>query len=125
MERITLHRSHALGVYLQRVVGVPEVQFHDHPWRMVALVLAGGYVERVLTPGLIELERPVNWFSRHSPSSFHTLVSAKQGTWVLVLTRQKEKPRGFLDVMMDGQAEYVVPNPIATEPPADSEHLVV
>lgn len=125
IERVTLLRSRSFGVYVQRVVGAPEVQFHDHPWHMVSMVLAGGYVERVLAPGLVEHERRINWFNRHTPSSFHTLVSASKGTWMLVLTRQKLKPRGFLDTIQDGQAEYVVPSPTSCKPGEKPKQLIV
>jgi hypothetical protein len=67
--------------------------FHDHPWRFISIILAGGYHERtpkgcVWYPAGSVLFRPATW--RHR-------VEIEEGAtaWSLVITGPKQREWGF------------------------------
>lgn len=129
LHRFTLYRSKRFGIYLQKIVGKPAAQFHNHPWRLVTVVLTGSYQERYLGVGLIEHQRTVRWLSRKAPNDFHIVDGAAPRTWTLVFTRQQVQARGFLSGVNGDQAEYVTPSPLAVNGKgkgrADDEHFIV
>lgn len=116
MLQLPLFSAGRLRIQLQRIVGQPAQQFHNHPHTALVIVLSGGYLEKRLAPGLEEMaEREVRWFNLVKPDTFHHRVSVTPGTWVLVFSGKSSGKRGFLGSLDGGQAEYIVPGePIKT-----------
>jgi len=112
LERYYVGRVLGWTVYLHRFVSSdPERHLHNHPWRhSLALVLAGGYVEDVVTNlcawssgGVLTERRKVRWFNAIQGAKFHRISAAQPGTWTLfahgprqVLPDGLEKGWGFL-----------------------------
>lgn len=78
--------------YLHRFVSADaERHMHNHPYDCTALVLAGSYVEDVVTDicphagasGCVTKSQRVRWFNRIDGAKFHRIRDAAPGTWTL------------------------------------------
>lgn len=92
MTRFRIFRTRLLNVYVHHFTrGDLDPCFHDHPWRFVTLILAGGYMEvmprgtRWRPPGTL-LYRP----AKHA----HRVVTDRPA-WSIVVTGQKVRRWGF------------------------------
>ncbi len=79
-------------IYLHHIVRSDrDREFHDHPWKFVAIILWGGYTEETskgrefIRPGRI-ISRPATWQHR---------VQLDKPSWSLVFTGKKERSWGF------------------------------
>lgn len=88
-------------VYLHRFVSADGDRFlHDHPFRSVAVVLSGGYVEERLLaldlPTPLVRCRAVRWLNFLAPRTFHRIARVDAGTWTLFIHSPHRKSWGFL-----------------------------
>ena len=101
LTRWTLYRTKRHRIFLHRMSG-PDLDrhLHHHPWKAMALILRGGYIERVHTPGTGyhgthqhrtgDLNQ-LDWSGYHK---IHALTS--DTTWTLLFAGAKERSWGFL-----------------------------
>lgn len=104
LERYFVATFWGLKIYLHRFVsGDGDLEVHDHPWWAVAICLAGGYEEDVVT----KLDPNFGWFYRSRrirvgsinlipPHKFHRITSTRRDTWTLFICGRAVKGWGFL-----------------------------
>lgn len=92
MVRYRLVKSPWFSLYLHEFIrGDVDPCLHDHPWRFVTLILAGGYTEHLwgghtrYRPAGTLLYRPAKW--RHRVET--------DGAWSLVLVGRRVRRWGF------------------------------
>lgn len=100
LERYLLARWRGRHVYLHRFVsGDGDQEVHDHPWRALAIVLAGSYVEhRAHLSGRAGILGPMRWVSWVNFIGLHTLhriISTEPNTWTLFIAGRRRKGWGF------------------------------
>jgi len=101
LERYYLGRIGPVTAYLHRFVGRDgDEETHDHPWRAVSIVLAGGYTEERARlngdqPPLIRLRR-VRRGNALALHSLHRIAETAPDTWTLFLHGPHRKRWGFV-----------------------------
>ena len=104
LERYYVGRIGPVTAYLHRFVGRDgDQETHDHRWRAVSLVLAGGYTEERARlngdqPPLIRLRR-VRWVNALALHSLHRIAETAPDTWTLFLHGPHRKRWGFVRYM--------------------------
>jgi len=101
LERYLLARLGPLTVYLHRFVAPDgDAEVHDHPWRALSVVLAGGYVEERATldgaAGLRVRLRRVRWANWIAPQALHRIAAVQPDTWTLFIIGRHRKGWGFI-----------------------------
>lgn len=89
------------ALYLHRLTA-PDSRptLHDHPWKFLAVVLRGGYVERRLDPTTMEVNEShrVRWFNHMRTSDAHAIVTLDRNpTWTLLLVGKRQRTWGYLE----------------------------
>lgn len=114
LERYFLLRAGPFTVYLHRfVAGDGDEEVHDHPWRALALCLAGGYREERAV-----LDSQQGWqstFRRIRPGwvnllglrSFHRIERTELETWTLFAHGNRRKGWGFLRTSVNDAGERI------------------
>lgn len=91
MRRFKLLKTRWFHVYLHEILRSDEPCLHDHPWRFITLILAGGYTEH-LRDGHSRWRPPGTFLYR--PAKFARRVETR-GAWSLVVVGQRVRPWGF------------------------------
>ena len=92
MKRWKLLRTPWFNIYLHEFIrGDVDNCLHDHPWRFVTLILAGGYVEHL--PDGKQRHRPAGSFLYRPAKWRHRVETA--GAWSLVVVGRRMRPWGF------------------------------
>lgn len=121
LERYYLGRLGPVTAYLHRFVGRDgDAETHDHPWRALSLVLAGGYTEDRARlngdqPPQIR-QRRVRWGNVLWLHSLHRIAETEPDTWTLFLHGPRRKRWGFVryiqpDASSSGGSLYHQPFP--------------
>lgn len=113
MYRYKLLRTRFGNLYLHEIVrSDSDLCLHDHPWRFVTLILAGGYWEE-LAGGHWRWRSPGTLLYR--PAKFAHRIEVDRPAWSLVWVTPKVKPWGFFQ--RDGWKpwNYGDPRPICGE----------
>ena len=87
------------ALYLHRM-DAPDSRptLHDHPWRFLSLVLRGGYVERRLNPGTMEVDEShtIRRVNRMRTSDAHAIIKLdRTPTWTLLLVGARLRTWGY------------------------------
>lgn len=101
LERYLLARLGPLTVYLHRFVAPDgDEEVHDHPWRALSVVLAGGYFEeRAALDGEAGLRvrlRRVRWANWITQQALHRIARIEPETWTLFIVGRRRKGWGFM-----------------------------
>ena len=92
MRRYKLLKTPLFNVYLHEFIrGDVDDCLHDHPWRFVTLVLAGGYTEHLW--GGHTRWRPPGTFLYRPPKFRHRITT--DGAWSLVVVGRRVRAWGF------------------------------
>jgi hypothetical protein len=97
--RYTLLKTSFAKVFLHRLVcPVWPRRQHDHPWNYVAIILYGGYAERVQLGDHATYEwcRPGRVLFRSAVHA-HSVTTKDRPCWSLVITGPKRREWGFVD----------------------------
>ena len=100
LERYWLGRWFGYTAYLHRFVSPDgERHLHNHPWHARSLVLAGGYVEEVVTDltaeGPLTERHRVRWWSAVPANKFHRIAAVEPGTWTLFVHAPRIPGKGW------------------------------
>jgi hypothetical protein len=87
------------AVYLHRLTA-PDSRptLHDHPWKFLALVLRGGYVERRLNPTTMTVNEShrIRRVNRMRTCDAHAIVTlTRNPTWTLLLVGPRQRTWGY------------------------------
>jgi hypothetical protein len=92
MRRYKLLRTRWGNLYLHEILRSDEdLCLHDHPWRFVTLILAGGY--REVLPNAVRWRAPGTFLFR--PAPFRHRVEVDRRAWSLVYVGPKVRAWGF------------------------------
>lgn len=114
LERYFLFQVGHITVYLHRFVAADaDKEVHDHPWRALAVCLAGSYREE-----RVVLDSGNGWQSTHRRifpgrlnllglRDFHRIAQTKPETWTLFIHGRRRKEWGFLDTWLNEKGERI------------------
>jgi hypothetical protein len=138
LERWGLVHDRVGGFYVHRIDGPdPGLDLHDHPWSFVTIVLRGGYIDlqaHIHADGQHHDERMTRfvWGHRHDRYGYlvgprihrmpldvaHRIMSARPGTWTLVLRGPTRRVWGFYPP--EGRVEWTTYDYDNRQPSASS-----
>lgn len=91
--RFFLFRSKWFNVYLHQLYAPTwHPDCHDHPWSFLAVLLKGGYVERL--NGRDHSRRPGSILWRPAETS-HNVITPNGTSWSVIFTGPKKREWGF------------------------------
>jgi hypothetical protein len=92
--RFTLLKTPWFNVYLHKLYAPAwHPQCHDHPWSFVAVILAGGYLERTDKGDVWRAPGSV----LYRPAEFTHNVVTRGVSWSVILTTARKRAWGFKD----------------------------
>lgn len=101
LTRLRIIQTPWFGIYLHRI-DTPDSRptLHDHPWSFLAIVLRGGYQERVpaVGPERDTAQHTVRRFNFKRATDLHFISRLLRApTWTLVLTGRRKRVWGYRD----------------------------
>lgn len=98
------------ALYLHRLTA-PDSRptLHDHPWKFLAVVLRGGYVERRLNPTTMTVTEAhrVRWVNHMRTHDAHAILTlTRNPTWTLLFVGKRERTWGYWEPIRGNEGEW-------------------